>query len=77
MQAGSPQIQSYFIFVLVVIRDKISRSHVIIGIPEAIHYWMMKLQAVEPRTITLLVLDEASALLDSQQFRESTIGIYT
>lgn len=62
--------------ILAVIRDKISKSHIIVGTPQAVHYWMMKLQVFEPQNISLLALDGGNVLLDSQQSWESAIGIY-
>ena len=62
--------------ILAVIRDKVSKSHVIVGTPQAVHYWMTKLQVFEPQNISLLALDEGDVLLDSQQSWESAIGVY-
>lgn len=59
-----------------VIRDKISRSHIIVGTPEAVHYWLVRLQAFDPRSISFLALDEANVLLQSQQSWECTNRIY-
>ena len=62
--------------VYIVIRHKVSSSHIIVGTPEAVHYWMTKLQAFQPSSISFLVLDDSNVLLESQKSWESSVGIY-
>ena len=66
----------YVRIIIVVIRDKVCRSHVIVGTPQAVHCWMTKLLVFEAQKITFLALDGGNILLDSQQSWENAIGIY-
>ena len=66
----------YIRIIVAVIRDKVCRSHIIVGMPQAVHYWMTKLLVFEAQKITLLALDGGNVLLDSQQSWEYAIGIY-